>query len=170
VKLIESNGIGIKLFQDEIDTSDREYMVALAGQEVSTTGGSGFTSENLFRTIREDLVQADGEALAYTINTQGIPQFAASRWGMGAVESGTCVEWDTAKPKDRAAEAQAMANAAGAAKAWQEVLRKQGLQLKMDEVLARFGIPVEQMTATLAAVSETTNVEPDGAIDLQEAA
>ena len=166
IKLLESNGsAAFAIFQQEIDTSDREYMVALAGQEVTTTGGSGFSSEGLYRTIREDLIQSDAESLAYTINTQGIPCFAMNRFGMSAIEAGTAVEWDTAKPKDRLAEAQILQTVGPAIQGLQEALSAFGLVLSVEEVLAKFTIPVEE-----ASNDNRAPVFEENPIELKEAA
>lgn len=161
IKLLESNGsAAFAIFQQEIDTSDREYMVALAGQEVTTTGGSGFSSENLYRTIREDIIQADGEALAYTINTQGLPWFAQSRWGYSAIQAGTAVEWDTQKPKDRLVEAQILQTVGPALTALREALAASGLVLDERQLLARFAIPiVEASNDTQAPKFESNPIE-----------
>lgn len=165
IKLLESNGAAaFAIFQQEIDTSDREYMVAIAGQEVTTTGGSGFSSENLYRTIREDIIQADGESLAYTINTQGIPWFAQSRWGYSALAAGTCVEWNTSKPKDRLVEAQILQTVGPALDALRESLAKVGLVLDDRQLLARFAIPlVDAANDNIAAEFEKNPVALDEA-------
>lgn len=114
VKLLESNGRGYEVFQADIDTSDREEMIAIAGQTVTADGGSGFINGDLFKNIRSDIIQDVAEALAYTINTQGIPPYVISGWGVAALETGALCEWDATPPKDRQAEAQSLVTTANA--------------------------------------------------------
>ncbi len=149
IKLIESNGTAAyQIFQQGVDTANKEMMVALAGQEVSTTGGSGFSSEKLYQGIREDLTQSDAELLSYTITTQGIPVFVFNRWGYSAaVEAGTMVRWDTSKPQDHNVEAQTYTAAATAITTLTDALAKVGLKLRAEEFVAQFGIPVERITS-----------------------
>lgn len=143
VKLIESNGRGFDVFQREIDTSDNEMMVSLAGQVVTTTGGSGFISADLFKTIRQDLIKSDADALAFTVNTQALPAYIAGRYGYEAViDQSTIVEWDADEPKDRAAEAQTMLTVAAMIKALGEALAPYARALNVQEITTRFGIPV----------------------------
>ncbi len=150
IKLIESNGTAAyQIFQQGVDTSNKEMMVALAGQEVSTTGGSGFSSEKLYQGIREDLTQSDAELLSYTITTQGIPVFVFNRWGYSAaVEAGTMVRWDTSKPQDHNVQAQTYTAAATAINSLTDALAKVGLKLRAEEFVAQFSIPVERLTAS----------------------
>lgn len=142
VRIIESNGRGFEVFQKEIDTSDHEMMVAICGQEVTTTGGSGFSNADVQRMIREDLIQADGESLAYTINTQGLPAFVASRWGVAAIsERTTNVRWQTERPKDLEAIARSMQTAGDAIAKLDGALAVHERELAIDEILKTFNIP-----------------------------
>lgn len=109
VDLVESNGRGYEVFAAEIETCDNEIIIALAGQEVTTTGGTGFANADIHKSIRADLIKDTADALAYTINTQGIPQYVARRWGLGGLaEGGAVVEWDVKPPKDLKNEAEAL--------------------------------------------------------------
>jgi phage gp29-like protein len=143
VKIIESNGVGNEVFQKEIDTSDLEFMVAIAGQLVTTTGGTGFANADIHRRIREDLIKSDGDALAYTINTQGIPQYIVAKYGDAALDSRwTSVEWDTSTPKELEAEARTLLSVAQAIGQLAEVLRGVDRRLNIDELATRFAIPL----------------------------
>lgn len=143
VKLVESNGRGIEVFQKEIDTSDLEYMVAVAGQLVTTTGGSGFQNADVFRSIREDLIKNDGESLAYTINTQGLPKYIADHFGIDAItKRATRVEWDTKVPKELEAEARTFLSLAQALAQLAEVLQGTDKRVNLDELATRFALPL----------------------------
>ncbi len=143
VKLLESNGRGFEVFQREIDTSDLEIMIAIAGQIVTTTGGAGFSNSDIHRRIREDLIKSDGDALAYTINTQGLPFYLVSNYGEDALENRWVnVEWDTSTPKELAAEAQTLLNVAQAIAQLTIVLDANDMKLDLNELAVRFAIPI----------------------------
>lgn len=143
VKLLESNGRGFEVFQREIDTSDLEIMIAIAGQIVTTTGGAGFSNSDIHRRIREDLIKSDGDALAYTINTQGLPFYLVSTYGEDALEQRwVSVEWDTSTPKELAAEAQTLLNVAQAIAQLTQVLDANAMELDLNELCVRFAIPI----------------------------
>jgi hypothetical protein len=145
VKLIESNGKGYDVFQAEIDTCDKEIAIAITGQEVSSGGGpgSGFINADLFRSIRTDIIQEVAFSAGFTVNTQILPSFVAKRHGLDAIREGAVVEYDTARPRDLLAEAQAMSNAASAIVSLREALAAQGREIDIDALTTRFGIPIK---------------------------
>jgi phage gp29-like protein len=145
VKLIESNGRGGDIFQEEINTSDNEYTVAVAGQIVTTTGGTGFANADIHARIREDLIDADGDALSYTINTQGLPSFIMARGGgpQALTDKWVNVRWDTSTPKELESEAKTLQTLAQGIAQLAQVLAGTGKRLNLDELATRFGIPLE---------------------------
>lgn len=143
VKLIESNGRGWDVFQKEIDTSDLEYMVSLAGQVVTTTGGTGFANADIHQTIRQDLIQDTGDSLGYTINTQGIPQFIVAHWGESALTTPTTVEWDTSTPSDKDKESKVLNQVGMAIETLNRVVEPYNCKVDVEELSIRYGIPLE---------------------------
>lgn len=143
VKIIETKGTGFEVFQQEIDTCDREIAVRIAGQVVTVDGGAGFQNSDIHRTIRADIIKATADGLAYTINTQGIPAYVASHWGAAAIPRGACVDWDISRPKDLEAEARSLATVAQAITQLAEALAPYGRRLDIDELATRYGIPIE---------------------------
>lgn len=141
-KLLETNGRGWQVFQTQIDTSDLEFMICLAGQIVTTTGGSGFSNADVPAAIRQDFIQADGDELAYTINTQGLPAFIVANWGEAALSKATVLQWDTGTPGDKEKETRILGQAADAIKRLTESLAAHGRKLNVNEVGTRFGIPL----------------------------
>jgi hypothetical protein len=162
-------GRSIEVWQKEIDTSDLEFMVAIAGQLVSTTGGTGFSNEELPRRIREDLIRNDGDCLAYTLNTQGLPCFIASRFGVDAItKRATTFEWETATPKELESEARTLGLIGPAISQLVEVLSKVDRELDLDALMQRFGVPMKAANdvsdateglAKLSLVGEDGDVE-----------
>lgn len=142
VRLLESNGRGHESFEKTIADQNNEYQIALAGQTVTTDGGTGFANADIHKSIRADLIKATADALAFTINTQGIPPFVLERWGEDALDNSACVEWDVTPAKDRAAEAQSLATTATAIVQLTDALAAHGRKLDIDAVCSRFGVPV----------------------------
>jgi phage gp29-like protein len=112
----------------------------------------------MFRAIRADLIKSDGEALAYTINTQGLPVYLVTMYGDDALETRlTTVQWDTSTPADLATEAQTLISVAGAVNALRETL---GDSVDEDALATRFGVPRRARVATdVPSVTTSTPAE-----------
>lgn len=153
VKLLESNGVGFKVFQEAIDSSDKEFMVALAGQIVTITGGAGFANADIHATIRSDLIQDDGDGLASTINDQALVCVVNRLFGGDAFVS---IGWDTKPPADLKAEADAISAAAKAIGDANVALSPYGMRIDAKEIATRFKMPVEVVSAPSAPVAQMT--------------
>ena len=144
VKLLESNGRGYESFLKTIARCDREAIIAIAGQVVTTDGGAGFQNSDIHKSVRADLIQESADAIAYTINTQGIPPYVIQRWGEEALEQSAQVGWDVSPPKDLASEAQSLTSVGSAIKVVDEALdRHPEVDLDVIPILQRFGLPVK---------------------------
>ncbi len=147
VKLLESNGRGWEVFQQEISTCDNEIIVALAGQTVTTDGGTGFANADIHKSIRADLIKETADALAYTINTQGIPQFVIRRFGLEKLEEGgAIVEWIVDPPKDVKNEADSIKSFGEALASITAALTPYKRAVDIGSLCNRFGIPIAQDT------------------------
>lgn len=158
--LLESKGEGWKVFQDQIDTCDREYMVLLAGQEVTTTGGTGFSSQKMPEMIRQDLIYADAEKLAYTVNTQVLPLYTVIRRGEAGLDKPTWMQWATGRAQDLEGEGRTLQTAAQGISLLVETLAKYGRELDIDNLCEHFGIRLVQGTANLPAATTGTTPKP----------
>lgn len=152
VKLLESNGRGYDSFLKTIAQSDNEMIIAVAGQTVTTDGGAGFANADIHKSIRADLIKATAEALAYTINTQGLPAFVLERWGLEKLlAGGAVVEWDVDPPKDLNTSANALQAAATAITSLTAALAQHGLELDAQMLATKFGIPIKGPLAVATA-------------------
>jgi hypothetical protein len=154
VRLLESNGRGWDSFNQTIKDQNNEMTIALAGQTVTTDGGAGFSNADIHKSIRSDLIQATADALAYTLNTQGLPPFILERFGEEALDNGAIVQWDTKPAKDQSTEATAMVQAATAITTLRDTLSASGKVLDVDALCVQFGIPV-------VAPNEVVDAEAD---------
>lgn len=148
VKLLESNGRGYEVFTQTIETSDKEFMVGLAGQIVTIDGGAGFANADIHATIRSDLIQGDGDGLARTINSQGLRPLVNRLYGAAARGS---AHWDTRPPADLKAEAEAVSAAAKAIEDACRVLEARGMIVDVREMVTRFKVPARAVERTAPA-------------------
>lgn len=143
VKILETNGQGFKVFKEEIETCDNEMVIALAGQTVTTDGGTGFANADIHKSIRADLIKETADALAYTINTQVLPQFVVETMGEDALEQGgATVEWDVTPPKDNELAAKAVKAFGEGLTALTAALQPYGLAPDVASMCVAFNIPL----------------------------
>jgi hypothetical protein len=142
VKLIESNGRGWESFIKSMERSEREYIICIAGQEVTTTGGTGFANADVHKSIRADLIKSTADSLAYTLNTQGIPIWVLNRYGEEWLARSPCVSWVVTPPRDLAAQAQCLGTLATAITSLTAALAEHGLVPDVSELCVQFGVPI----------------------------
>jgi phage gp29-like protein len=142
VKLLESNGRGFESFKATIKDQNQEIIITIAGQTVTTDGGTGFANADVHKSIRADLIKATADGLAYTLNTQGLPAFVLVRFGESALVRSVVVEWDVTPPKDRTAEASSLVTIATAITTLNEALQAHGRRLDVATICARFNVPI----------------------------
>jgi hypothetical protein len=168
VKLLESNGVGSEAFNRAVERAEREIVIALAGQTVTTDGGTGFANADIHKSIRADLIKQTADDLAYTINTQGIPQFVVRHWGEEALQNSPCVEWDVTPPQDRKADAEAQKAKGEAIKGLTDSLARYGYELDIAEFMASSNIPIRPTTRAgvvpMAEVSSAISIAKDAGI------
>ena len=75
---------------------------------MTTDGGEGFSNSDVGENQLEKLIAATCEALAYTINTQVIPQWVIDRYGEDALARAPVVGWDATPPQDAKKSAEAL--------------------------------------------------------------
>jgi len=141
VKLIESNGRGWEGFDSSIKECNEAFMIQFAGQLVSVTGGTGFSSEDLYASVRYDLIEDTAVPLAHTISTQIIPWFTEWMFPDEAEES-PGFKYDVRRPTDLSAEASIYTALGSGVQQLEEAATKKGLDLNVAKIFAHFGLDV----------------------------
>jgi hypothetical protein len=149
LKLVESNGRGIEIYENSIKTYNEEMATALCGSAVMLQGTAGFSNMDVFRVVQTDLIKTTASAWDHTVNTQILPAFIGDRWGIEALANATTVETDVTPPKDRKVEADTLQSLANAIKGIVEAVcaaqiavgAKEPIALDVGELLARYGVP-----------------------------
>lgn len=172
VELVESNGRGYEVFAQTIATCDTEFQLSLAGQTVTTSGGSGFFNAQIHATIRGDLIQQDAHQLAYTINSQGLAPIINILYGGDAQ---VAIAWDTTPPKDLKGDADAMTAMIAVIENAQRVLAGDGFKIDVREMATRYQVPLLPIDGgapalpagdtTPALESETMDAEFEVSVD-----
>lgn len=143
-KLLESNGRGWDVFQEEINTCDHEYMVAIEGQIMTTTGGTGFANGEVGENQATTLTQELADAWAYTVNTQILPQFGVKHWGDVALTDPCVVEFSATKPLDQDRVTRVMSQVGAAITALNDAARPYDIKVDVEEIFTRFDVPWEE--------------------------
>jgi hypothetical protein len=144
VQLLESNGRGFDSFNKTIAQQNEEFIIAIAGQVVTTTGGTGFSNQDIHKAIRADLIKDTADGLAYTVNTQIIPVYIALQYGEDAIETmSAAMEWDVTPPQDLNAQANSVLTLANAMIQMQQALATAGFALDVSTMAERYGVPLE---------------------------
>lgn len=157
VKLVESNGRGWESFKETIAECSTDIQIAIAGQTVTTDGGTGFSNADIHKSIRADLIKETADGLAFTINTQCIPIFVLYRYGEDALDRCPVMSWDVTPPKDLGQIATTMVSAANAIKGLTEALAPHDLRPDVRAMCALFAIPIEEGALEQpAAVNDNT--------------
>lgn len=166
--LLESNGRGWEVFDNEINTSNQEIMIELAGQFVTVTGGTGFANADIHETIRAALIKRTGDTLSHTINTQILPAFALSEGG--SIEDLPRFGWDTKPPSDRKVEAETMSATAKGIVELRKALADSGMKLDVNEIVSRHGIAIAPGAPEVSGAEEDREAEADAKAEALKAA
>jgi hypothetical protein len=152
VKLIESNGQGIKVYDADIENYDKQIATALCGSSAMLQGTAGFSNLDVFRVVQTDLITESSSAWDHTVNTQILPAFIGQHWGVDALDNATTVETDTTPPKDRKIEADTLVQLGAALKGLAEAIARaqvaagstKPVAVNVVELLERFGVPFSE--------------------------
>lgn len=152
--ILESNGRGWDVFQEEINTCDHEYMVAIEGQTMTTTGGEGFANGAIGENQTNTLTQEMAETWAYTINTQVLPHFGMLGWGPASLSDPCILELSAKKPADREKQARIMKEVGEAIKALNEAVTSYEIHVDAEEIFTQCEIPYSDGALEVAEENE----------------
>lgn len=146
VRVIEANGRGYESFKETAQDANQEIMIAIAGQVVTVTGGTGFANADIHATIRSDIIDALGQSLGEVLDEQAMPYVLAGR----VANTNCSVRWDTRKPTNRKEEADALTAAAAAIGALVAQFRTLGIEVDALALAQRFNVPLKLVHDVLA--------------------
>lgn len=152
--LLESKGEGHQVWKDDIADDNDDIKMAIAGQIVTSDGGTGFDKGDLFKMIRSDIVQTDGDKLAHTFNTQALPYLTAVLIGPEALADPGAVKWDTTPPQDRQREATLIMTGADAIQRLTAAVKPAGYEVMTAELALRLGLPIVKAAAQATPVAK----------------
>lgn len=164
VKLVESNGQGIKVYEASIAYENMQIATALCGSATMLEGTVGFGNIDVFKVVTDDLMKSTASGWDHTENTQILPAFIGHTWGVEALADAVTVETDVAKPTDRASEANSMVSLANAVKGLVEAValaqraagETSGVTVNVRQLLADFGVPTTPAPDVGLALPEKT--------------
>lgn len=156
VKVIEANGTGYESFKESALDANQEIMIAIAGQVVTVTGGTGFANADIHATIRADIIDALGQGLGEVLDAQAIPFVLAGR----VANTNCSVRWDTRKPTNRKEEADALTAAASAIAALVAQLAPLGIKVDALALAQRFNVPYAVAQAAVDVAVPVPAVAP----------
>lgn len=141
-KLVGSNGRGYEVFREGEERADIEIQVALGGQLVSATGTNGLGGKaDLWDRIEQGRVNKYADAWACTVNRDVVRPYCRRVHGV-ADERAPVYSLDARSPAQRAAEAQALKQAAEAMSSAQAMLERVEPEstLDLDGILREQGL------------------------------
>lgn len=141
--LLQGSGVGYETFDTTIKRCNEEMIVLVAGNRVTTQGNSGFSSSNLYETIRDDRIRSTAESLADFINLQILPQWVVSEYGLAEIENTPCIAFDVAPPMDPVQLADAWTKISQALPLIEQWVASHGEQLDFGEVIRNARIPIK---------------------------
>lgn len=160
VKIIESNGRGWESFKETIARSNEEFMVCVLGQVGTTTSSGAFSSGNVHEQVRADLIAATATSLAHTINTQCLPPWVISRWGVGGLQRAAVLTYDTTSPAELVSRANGLVAIGGALEKGNAALAGDGKRIDAVAEYRRFGVAVVDAAGGPAVAPAVTPAKP----------
>lgn len=162
-KLIGSTGKGYEVYKQGEESAAISIQLTLAGQLVTATGTSGLGGKaDLWDRIEAGRVTALAEPWAYTVNRDFVQPYC---WGLHRVPRRACPVYslDARSPAARAAEAQALKQAAEAFSSVQAMLERvePDSTLDLDAALAEQGLAIPRKQRAFPIPAEPpSNVFP----------
>lgn len=138
------------VFDQQIQTSNEEITIALAGQLVTTEGTTGFSAGNVQENIHQNLLRFDALRLANCLRDQSLAQWALENYGTRV--AAPWPKWLTEKPEDITEAADGLQKLGDAITALDASLAAHGLQVDVMKLLEKFNVPTLKRDASAPLV------------------
>jgi hypothetical protein len=140
LELKEAAGAGKQgdVFSQQIDFSNEEITIALAGQTVTTEGTPGFSDGGPQQRIAQNLMRFDAARMSTCLHDQSLEPWAKINWGLGA--SAPRPEWDTEEPEDISEKSDGLAKLGDAITKLDSALKFHGLKVDAQKIMQDFSI------------------------------
>jgi hypothetical protein len=133
----EASGGSWQMFKAELDWSNTELAIALAGQNLtSEVSGGSYAAASVHQAIRQDLIEADARTLSTCLREQVVRWWA--EYNLGKAELAPWPEWETEPPQSVQGTAQALGAIAQAVGALKQI----GVEVDSRALLERTGVGV----------------------------
>lgn len=153
LELVEATGKSYEIYDGAMKDSNEAMIITLAGQLVTTEGTPGFSSGNIHEAIKQDLIRFDAQRLSSCLRAQSLEPWA--RLNFGSYSAAPWPQWETEKPADTTEEAQGLKAFGDAITALDAALAKHGIAVDVDQLVAKYNIPVKKLPAPAPAPSPT---------------
>ncbi len=141
--ITDAGGEGYKVYGEAEDRSDKLIQMALAGNTVSASGGSGFVNASVWDAIDETFIQKTASALARTVTRDLLPIWAHRRYSMRS--RAPKASWDVRSPTRRRQDAEVLTAVANAITAADSMLERRGQMVDVDRYFAMNAIDLPRM-------------------------
>lgn len=144
-RIVESTGKGFEVYCDLEDRASRDIALALTGQVVTTDGGKGFSSGDIWRDVALSLTQAVAASLSEAIDAQILDPW--SQWLLGVSGKVQC-EYDLRDPSKKIEEAAFQKSLLENAKTLMDLATASGEKVSLKAFLKKSGMDVEFVDMT----------------------
>ncbi len=148
LQLVEAAAAGKTgdVFDNQIQQSNEEMTIALAGQLVTTEGTPGFSAGNVQENIHQNLLRFDATRLASCLQEQSVQPWAL--WNYGARSAAPTPRWNTEQPEDVVETADGMSKLGDAITKLNTALQASGVEVDAIKLAEKFGVPMKKRVVT----------------------
>lgn len=132
-------------FEHVLGHCDVSIAVELLGQASNATDGGSFAKATALAFIRQDILEADAASLAETIRADLLRPWA--RFNFGDADLAPLPVWDATPPEDASKLATTLSTAGTALTGWQQAAAAQGLEVDVEALAEKLGMPLRKLTA-----------------------
>lgn len=132
-------------FEHVLGHCDVSIAVELLGQASNADQGGSFAKATALAFIRQDILEADAASVAETIHADILRPWAA--FNFGDPDLAPLPVWDATPPEDASKLATTLSTAGTAIAGWQAAAATQGLEVDVEALAEKLGMPLRKLTA-----------------------